>query len=212
MKTLSERIEKRMLDLGITPTRLAERIGKSKVTVHKLLSGTQDNVNADTLFALSRTLKCTADWLYLGIGTPEGKGILIQDSTIGMPVPLMSIRDVSGYITGEFNVDDLDRIACPIKCSAETFAAKVIGDSMSPRFEQADIIFVDQSIRDPKVESFVVYMQSGRNEATFKQYQIFDGQVYLKSLNESLPNEIRYQKAGEQDTLIGVVISHIKPV
>lgn len=98
-----------------------------------------------------------------------------------------------------------------MRCSAETFAAKVVGDSMAPRFEQGDIIFVDQSIT-PKVESFVLYSQSGRGEVVFKQYQLFDGQEFLKSLNSSLPNEIQYQRLSEHDKLIGTVISHVKPV
>lgn len=62
---LSDRISARRKELGLTQQQLADMVKKSSVSVFKWESG-QTSPKGDTLFALSRALKCTPTWLLYG--------------------------------------------------------------------------------------------------------------------------------------------------
>lgn len=68
-------------------------------------------------------------------------------------------------------------------CSAgttEPFALRVIGDSMSPEFEDGNIIIIDPAV--PAMhEAFVVIDYGG--EILFGQYRIEEGRQWLHYLN-----------------------------
>ena len=70
-------------------------------------------------------------------------------------------------------------------CSAaEPYALRVIGDSMSPEFEDGHIIIVDPGV--PVVHgAYVVIDYAG--ETTFRQFVIKDERKFLKALNQSFP-------------------------
>lgn len=62
---LSDRIAARRKELGYTQQQLADLVKKSSVSVFKWESG-QTSPKGDTLFALSRALKCPPTWLLYG--------------------------------------------------------------------------------------------------------------------------------------------------
>lgn len=71
------------------------------------------------------------------------------------------------------------------KYGKNTFALRVNGDSMSPRFPDGCIITVDPDCREEN-GSFVV-AKINHDEATFKQLVSDGGRIYLKPLNERYP-------------------------
>lgn len=50
------------------------------------------------------------------------------------------------------------------------FALKVVGDSMSPKFNEGDIIVIDPD-KEPKTGDYVVASTSNNESATFKKYK-----------------------------------------
>lgn len=55
------------------------------------------------------------------------------------------------------------------ECSEHSFALKVEGDSMEPRFHEEDVVIIDPS-REPRPGSFVV-ARNEKGETTFRKYR-----------------------------------------
>ncbi|KAA0020748.1 LexA family transcriptional repressor [Salinicola corii] len=93
----------------------------------------------------------------------------------------------------------------PPGCSDRTFALRVKGQSMAPRYEPNLIIYVD-----PEVVPFdgddVVAVLTESNEATFKQYvEEPGGGKMLKARNPSWPEQ--WVKINGNCQIIGVVVA-----
>ena len=86
-------------------------------------------------------------------------------------------------------VDPEISLPCPKPCSQHTFALRVRGVSMEPKFQEGDLIFVDPKA-PPTNGRFVVVVLSSSEEATFKQYVQEGGKTYLKALNPDWPDPI----------------------
>lgn len=93
---------------------------------------------------------------------------------------------------------------CPVRCGRRTFALRVAGESMTPRFQDGDLIFVDPDA-DPHNGSYVVVRRGdGSGAATFKQLIEEDGRRYLRALNPDWPQRI--VEADPDAAICGVVV------
>ena len=116
---------------------------------------------------------------------------------------------VSWVQAGEFTrspesaVDPDSYLPCPRTCSDSTFALRVRGASMEPKFHEGDLIFVDPRV-SPTSGRFVVVVLGSSEEATFKQYVQEDGKAFLRALNPAWPNRII--QLDEDAHICGVVI------
>ena len=116
-------------------------------------------------------------------------------------VPLISWVQ-AGY--GVTAVDNLhpgegERIETTYKARRSTYALRVNGDSMEPKFPQGCIVIVEPEDQ-PEHGKFVIIRQNG-DEPTLKQY-VVDGSVkYLKPLNARYPIMVMR----EDDAFCGVV-------
>jgi len=77
-------------------------------------------------------------------------------------------------------------LICPAHCGPGTFALKVNGESMEPRYHNGDIIFVDPDISAAQGSDVIVRLENS-NEATFKQLVVEGSRRYLKPLNPRFP-------------------------
>lgn len=82
-----------------------------------------------------------------------------------------------------------------------TFALRVQGDSMMPRFEHGAIITVepDEVVQHGR---YVVAKRKQDSEATFKQYVLDAGRAYLKPLNPQYPT----LEVDDDCRIVGVVV------
>lgn len=94
-------------------------------------------------------------------------------------------------------------LACPIKCSPESYVLRVRGSSMEPKFHEGDLIFVDPNLT-PDHGNYVVVRLNSASEAIFKQLLIEEGKQYLKALNPDWPNRII--EISEEATICGVIV------
>ena len=102
------------------------------------------------------------------------------------------------------------RLPCPVDCGPDTFVLRVAGESMAPRFQDGEFIFVDP---DPPPEhgSYVVVRRAdGTAAATFKQLIEEDGRRYLKAVNPDWPDRI--VEADAQAVVCGTVVFKGCPV
>lgn len=214
---LGERVLMRRNQLGMTQEQLAAAAGVSRMGVAKIELSVTQNARADTLFALAKALKCDPRWLLFGEGSPE----IAENHTnieAGPPVEQF-VPELSWVQAGNLSSagdsthpHDAPMHPAPVKCSPGTFALRIKGTSMQPRFEEGDLIFVDPTLLEGIDGKFVVAMMEGSDEATFKQMQIIEGQKMLKALNPDYPPDMRYVKINGNCRLVGTVVSHVKPV
>ncbi len=91
---------------------------------------------------------------------------------------------------------------CPVRCGPKTYALKVTGESMEPRYHNGDIIFVDPDIPAAHGSDVIVRLENS-NEGTFKQLVIEGSCRYLKPLNPRFP----VIEITTEAQIVGVVIA-----
>jgi SOS-response transcriptional repressor LexA len=107
-------------------------------------------------------------------------------------------------IAGRFDSDDAqDWLPCPVRCGKGTFVLRVKGQSMEPRFQDGEYIFVDPELAADNGR-FVVVRLEDTHEATFKQLIVESGRMYLKALNPDWPTRII--EVTEDAFICGVVV------
>lgn len=205
MNTLAKNLKRRMRDLGITQKELAEKVDISQVMVHKLTSGKTESTSK--IVELSLALECDPSWLQSGKGkSPYDEDSNVLDSTerITGHYPLISWVQAGNWTESvEYAPSDFEYYPCPKKCSEKTFLLKVTGDSMEPRFQEGDLIYVDP-LENAIHKKLVVAKLTDDNTTTFKQLIIEDGKKFLKALN---PNwHTQYVPINGNCEIIGVVI------
>lgn len=204
---IANRVKKLRKALDLTQHQLAELVGVAQNSIQKLEKG--DTKNPRNIEALARALKCTPEYLQFGIGETQADKKSANNNvslgpTIKSTVPLVSWVQAGAWSEiSEIKAYDAERYLCPVKCSDLTFALKVQGVSMEPKFYDGDLIFVD-----PEAEcihgSYVVARLDDNNEATFKQLIIESGQKFLKAANPNWPEQLI--AINGNCTLVGKVI------
>jgi phage repressor protein C with HTH and peptisase S24 domain len=158
-QTLTGRLERAMRDAGYNPRSLSLAAGLGMTAVRDILDGRVARPRAQTLEALARLLGVSVGWLMNGeaaevqppaptatprdfpvYGAAQGgpSGAMSMDSTpiqhIARPDPLMTVKAGSGY------------------------GIYVVGESMSPAYEQGDIALVHRGL-PPRRQSDVILIR-----------------------------------------------------
>jgi len=200
---IAGRVRERRTALGFTQLQLAENVGVAQNSIQKIESG--DTKNPRNIEALARVLKCTPEYLRFGVGEMDNAAIE-PDLTKSIPIIDYVQAGAWGDIEGvqeTSEIDNAEHFVCPINCSDSSFALRVQGISMEPKFLDGDLIFVD-----PESESingsYVVARLEDDNQATFKQLVIEGNQKFLKPLNKDWPDQLIQINAN--CTIVGRVI------
>ena len=90
-------------------------------------------------------------------------------------------------------------------CGPNTFALRVVGDSMEPEFVAGDILLVDPAC-DWSSRDYII-AKNGDDEATFKQIVTDGGKIFLNPLNRRYPIQ---DMTGKNFKVIGRVIQKVK--
>ena len=202
MNNLSKNVKSRMRDLGLTQKELAEKVGTTQVTIHRIITGKV--TKTARLVELAKALECSTDELL----TNGSKTSFISNVEEGPELqglyPVISWVQAGDWSTiHEINAADAMHYPCPVKCSDKTFLLEIQGMSMSPTFNEGDLIFVDPEVQ-PISGKYVVARLDDENEATFKQLIIESGHKFLKAANPAWPTPI--QPINGNCTIVGVVI------
>ncbi|MGL5469867.1 MAG: LexA family protein [Shewanella sp.] len=202
---LGTRVKKRRNELGLTQSQLAEAISTSQQTVQSIEAGLVENPRK--LKEIAEALQTTPEFLRFGIGEMDNATVV---ASAGNYLPLISMVQAGVWTEiQELPPLDVELYPCPIKCSQHSFIVKVEGESMLPRFEEGDLIYVDP---EAQVEngSYVVARLDDENQATFKQLIIDGNKKYLKALNPDWPN--KFVEINGNCTIVGKVVFTGKPL
>ena len=202
MSTLSERI----LELAAGRPRgwqadLARYCRVKPPSVADWVSGKTKKLDGDNLLRLSEFFSANPVWVSTGKGRKEAitSGIAARQNeldygNIGEKIPLMGrVPLISAVAAGNWSeqVDNFAPgtadhwIATTVTVRQHTYALRVEGDSMEPRFPSGAILIVEPE-EEARNGSFVIVRQNGA-DATFKQLVIDGGQAFLKPLNPRYP-------------------------
>lgn len=224
MKTLGERFRWRREQLGLTQEDAVKEINRllqgerklTRVTISNIENGSQESMKDKVLLAVIQVLNCSAEWLVNNVGSIEGKAISsspLNDMVDLRLVPYVTWQTIVNSQSTTVSSSGSDKhIPCPVPCSNNTFSIEINDDSMLPRFEMGDTIFVDESLRSPMNGQYIISAFNASNNVGLKQFQLIDNIGYLKATNPDYPQEMRFVKFDSNCRIIGTVICHIKPI
>ena len=187
MDSLAKRVLYARQKVGMSQQQLADASGLKQSDISKIERG--QILKTTGLIALARALGSDPNWLDTGDGEPGINTNVTQGPKIGGFVPLLSnvqagmfTEYVDNFHPGDGGME-LIPTAVPVK--QHTFALRVSGDSMSPKFTEGMLLIVE-----PDMEAHpgdYVIAKNGDDETTFKQLIRDGADLYLKPLNERYP-------------------------
>lgn len=175
---------------GLTQIKLANQAGVSQSTVSRMKRGEVDS-QQDKVRRVLEALGISAH-PFIESSAPESgiAGGENRERAGGLRrVPIISLvqagnlgEAVDPYPAGQGSAFKI----CPEPCGPRTFALKVMGESMEPRYHHGDIIFVDPDKSAVHGSAVIVRLEDSK-EATFKQLVMEGSRRYLKPLNPRFP-------------------------
>ncbi|MFM5304258.1 LexA family protein [Aeromonas caviae] len=222
METINDRISARRRAQKMSQDELAKRIGITRVSISKWESGL-NQPKGRYLNDLAEALGVTVDWLLTGSGdTPE----LAEEQPIpgyhnvepavipqGNRVPILSYVQAGNWremceqaTTFDGNVE---YVSAGIDIGPRGFGLWLRGNSMTPIFNEGDLVIVDPD-ESPRPGDYVV-AKNGSEGATFKKYrprgidengqEVFE----LVPLNDDYPP---MHSDRQHIEIIGVMVEH----
>lgn len=168
--------------LKLTQTDIGDAIGVDRGTVSRYEKG-EIAPDFDRMPALATVLRTSVSELF----TLAETGNVQSGTDAKGTVPLISWIQAGRWQETIENLQpgEGERIATTWRTRKHTYALRVRGDSMEPKFSDECIIIVEPD-EEARPGAFVIVRQNGC-EATFKQLIQDGGQMYLKPLNPRYP-------------------------
>ncbi len=149
--SLADRIQERLSNLGMSQRELAERVGLSQVSVHKLTSGKTES--SRRIVEIAKALSCSPDWLQSGI---KPASTVSFAETQFVKIPILDVELAAGVGTRI----DMEEVTDWVPISQDWIYAnrlpeshlvvvRVSGDSMSPRLQDGDMLLVNTAEKQP---------------------------------------------------------------
>ena len=219
---ISDRILSRRTALGLSKTALAKAIGISGVSVGKWESGL-NQPKGRYLNDLAAALGVSVDWLLTGKeeGTtgvaespfPGYRNVEPAEIPRGSRVPILSYVQAGNWreMCEQATAFDgnVEYVTASVDIGPCGFGLWLRGNSMTPQFNEGDLVIVDPD-EQPRPGDFVV-AKNGSDEATFKKYrprgidehgqEVFE----LVPLNDDYPPMYSDRQHIE---IIGVMVEH----
>ncbi len=216
-KPVREILQQLIAESGMRAIDVARESGVAQSTLSRILSGKIEHPTDRQIAKLAEFFGVSGDQMRGREALKPGAASVAEhpafkESNVAPPpqmegyVPVISWVQAGAW-TEVCNVDYLsdEAVPRPPACSDRTFALRVKGQSMAPRYEPNLIIYVDPEVL-PFDGDDVVAVLTDSNEATFKQYvEEPGGGKMLKARNPSWPDP--WVPINGNCQIIGVVIA-----
>ena len=199
MTALSEVMKKRRKELGLTLAQVADLVGVTEVTAQRWESGNIKSVRHDKITLLADALK---------VSPADLMGWEIKSSFPKNAQPMPEMRQIPRVgriacgepITAEENIEGYDET--PAGWHAD-FSLLCVGDSMSPKIEDGDIV----AIRcQPQVNNGEIAAVRIGDEATLKMVFLHQDYIELRPVNPTYPSIIRRLEEMEEIRIEGKAV------
>ncbi|MBI1450350.1 helix-turn-helix domain-containing protein [Acinetobacter sp. FL51] len=178
---LGTAIKKLRVEKKMSQALLAEKVGVSTPNISRYESGKQ-NPEFDKMKDIAEALNVKMSDLIL---MAEGNNVKTGPDLYRVPliswVQAGNLKEV--FINSD--MDNLEWVETTYRARKCTYALRVVGDSMEPKFPEGSIIIVEPE-EQANNKSFVIVRQDG-DKATFKQLIDDGSERYLKPINERYP-------------------------
>lgn len=208
----NERIKELRKRHGLTQRKLGELIGATGPSVSQWESG-DVSPSADYLVALAKVFGVSAHWLSTGKGSPELSNVEPAVIPQGRRIPILSYvqagqwREMCEQATAfDGNVEYVNASVDIGPCG---FGLWLRGDSMTPLFNEGDLVIIDPD-EAPRPGDYVV-ATNGSNEATFKKYRARGEYENGQPRFELVPLNEDHETLSTDHTqiiIIGVMVEH----
>lgn len=206
--SIGQRIKQRRKQLGMSAETLAEKIGKSASTIYRYEKGEISHVDSDVLWPIAQALITTPAYLMgwsseAAPASPFGKPIdgLIPRSQVRIKqVPILGDTAAGEPVIANREYDEW--VEVPDDGHRFDAALRVTGDSMAPKYQKGDLVFVryQEDVQDGQIA--VICLNDG---VTLKRlYHIPDG-VQLLSENRDYPPMV-FTTADGSAHLVGLAV------
>lgn len=177
---LLDRIDDRLRARGLTDYRASMLAAGRPEIIRNIRRGRSRNPRRDTLEKLAHVLDCSFEWLATGRGPvappPENPGDAETahsgDPALpprrGMPADVPVLGTAAGSLQGAFQLHagaPIDHVRRPpgVATAVDIYAIYVVGDSMAPRFEDGELVYVSGR-RPARAGDYVVVQIGGGDE------------------------------------------------
>lgn len=220
MKTLAERAKSARKEAKLTQKEAAKKIGIKQPSLSGIETGDTKAIDANTLIGMARAYNVNPEWLNTGqqkLKVAESQGLYNQKSDDYVeiqkktkPVPLINMVAAGNWseVADPYPVGEAEEwLDCPVKHGTNTFAVKINGESMLPKFQHGEIIFCDPNAHAEN-KDYIIAKLTDENQATFKQLVIEGGQQLLKAINPNWP--VQYVPINGNCEIVGKVIARLE--
>lgn len=216
LEAIYARIQSRLEAVGLSAAGASKRAGLSADGIRNIeraiRSGSHSGVSTTTLTALAPVLETTVAWLVDGddapAATPLPKAgdvrpaeVVFQSSaTPPKDVPVLGTAAGSGLGNGAFqlttDVIDYARRPAGLAGARDAYALYVEGESMAPRFEPGDIVFVHPH-RKPQPGDYVIIQEADTNNG--------EPRAFIKRLVRMTGTTVRVMQFNPEATIDFVI-------
>ena len=199
LNKFSERLKSARNECGISQKRLAEKLFVSQQTIAKWETD-KATPNPETITKIADLLNISLDYL-LGRVDNNVSITSISEPFIKVPVlgnipagvPIEAIEDILGHI------DIPESMAAGGK---EFFALKIKGDSMSPKYENGDVVLFEHCGSCDSGSDCAVMVNG--DDVTFKRVEIVESGIMLKPMNPNYETMF-YTKKDIEDKPVRII-------
>ena len=200
MKSVGERIREKRESLGMSQEELAKKLGyKSRSSINKIEADAR-NLTQSKIKSIADALQTTPSYI-MGWDEPKDD---IPLNIIPMPemrkIPRIGRIACGDPITAEENIEEYDD--SPSDWHAD-FSLLCVGDSMSPKIEDGDIVAIrcQQQVHNGEIAAVRI-----GNEATLKMVFLHQDYVELRPVNPAYPSIIRRLNEMEEIRIEGKAV------
>lgn len=190
--TIAARVYAKRIELGLTQTELAEKVGTTQQAIVQLENGRTQRPRY--LPELAQVLGCDIEWLLNGKKSLKGDNFeYVRPYSSGTKYPVLSKIQAGawGEAIEAYTLKDIDLwLESDAHTQGDAFWLEVEGDSMTApmglSIPEGTFVLFDTG-REAANGNLIIAKLVDDNEATFKKLVIDGSQKFLKGLNPQWP-------------------------
>ena len=205
VNTFQDRFNEILNLRGLRQIDVAQATNISKELIHKYYIGTSAP-KLENLIKLAKFFKVNEVWL-MGYDVPMSKDYLFIQPVrvpilgqISAGLPIFADENIEGYDFAPLSIINSDK---------KYFFLRVRGDSMNIKFNDGDLILVEQdsTLENGEIGVFLI----DKEEATVKRFRLENENIILEPMSTNPENHTQIYKL-EQVEVIGKVVSSISKI
>ena len=141
---ISRNIRERRKETGLTLKEVGDKVGVAASTIQRYENGTIKVFKLPVLNSIARALGVMPDWLYgSGLVKELPANTIPADMSDLVRIPVIGRVAAGLACHAEENIDHYEFVSRDIISSSETYVyLRVVGDSMSPKIMEGDLVLV----------------------------------------------------------------------